>query len=101
VIIPEQADRDAVHTTIYKELCNGIVKTESRQIDVDTIQRLIAAGAECIILGCTKITMLITSGDADIALFDTTAIHAQAVADWAIVSFSATVNAPSNPLVIA
>jgi len=45
---------------------------------------LVAAGAECIILGCTEITMLVGPADTSVETFDTTAIHAETAADFAI-----------------
>lgn len=45
---------------------------------------LAASGAECIILGCTEITMLVGEGDTSVETFDTTAIHAETAADFAI-----------------
>jgi len=37
-----------------------------------------------LIMGCTEITMLIGRDDFDIPVFDTTAIHAAAAADFAL-----------------
>jgi len=45
---------------------------------------LVASGAECIILGCTEITMLVGPNDTSIETFNTTEIHAETAADFAI-----------------
>ncbi|WP_211261766.1 aspartate/glutamate racemase family protein, partial [Xanthomonas euvesicatoria] len=37
-------------------------------------------GAQAIILGCTEISLLVDSTDAQLPLFDTTALHAEAAA---------------------
>ena len=50
------------------------------------IDRLVHAGAEAIILGCTEIAMLIGAEDSPVPLFDTTALHARAAAEWATAS---------------
>ena len=42
------------------------------------IARLVDAGAEAIILGCTEIMLLVDATDSPVPLFDTTAIHAEA-----------------------
>lgn len=84
VIVPNDADRDTVHSIIYTELCNGVVKEESQKAYIEIIHRLKAAGAECVILGCTEIGLLISSADVRVPIFDTALIHAQAAADWAI-----------------
>ena len=39
---------------------------------------------EAIILGCTEISLLVDQQDAAVPLFDTTAIHARAAAEWAM-----------------
>ncbi|MET4802244.1 hypothetical protein [Bradyrhizobium sp. LB11.1] len=44
---------------------------------------LVARRAACIILGCTEITML-GAADTSVETFDTTAIHAETAADFAI-----------------
>ena len=45
---------------------------------------LTAQGAEAIILGCTEISLLVDQQDADVPLFDTTAIHARSAAEEAV-----------------
>lgn len=84
ILTPDEADRAEVHRVIYEELCRGEVKDASRDSYRRIIAGLRAAGAQGVILGCTEITMLIGSQDTDLPLFDTTAIHAAAIADWAM-----------------
>lgn len=84
VIVPSDEDRDTVHEVIYKELCNGIINDDSRSSYQEVIRRLKAAGAECLILGCTEIGLLIDEAHSDLPIFDTARIHAIAAADWAM-----------------
>lgn len=84
VLTPEEADRAEIHRVIFEELCRGSVKDSSRDSYKRIIAALRAAGAQGVILGCTEITMLIGPQDTDLPLFDTTAIHAAAIADWAM-----------------
>ncbi len=83
-IIPNQEDRQVVHTIIYEELVFGNLQDMSRQQYVDIIKRLAYAGAEGVILGCTEIPLLIQEKDVDIPVFNTTRIHAEAAMKWAI-----------------
>lgn len=76
VIVPEEAERAMVHQIIYDELCLGVLKESSKEKYLDIINRLVAEGAEGIILGCTEIGLLIKQQDTEIPLFDTTKIHA-------------------------
>ena len=55
VLVPEADDREAVHRIIYEELCRGVIREESRRRYQEVIARLVAAGAEGIILGCTPL----------------------------------------------
>jgi aspartate racemase len=84
VMIPTSAQMDQVHRIIYDELCAGIIKQSSRQIYADSIQRLVAAGAQGIILGCTEIGLLVKQQDSSVPLFDTTEIHARAAVRYAL-----------------
>lgn len=82
VLIPDQFGRDLVHQVIYDELCLGQIKVESRLAYQQIIADLVAQGAQGVILGCTEIGLLVQPDDAAVPLFDTTAIHARAAADW-------------------
>lgn len=84
VMIPEEAERTAIHRIIFEELCMGEVRPESRQTFFGIIGRLAAVGAEGAILGCTEFTLFGASSDAGIPLFDTTEIRARAAVEWAL-----------------
>lgn len=83
VIVPNQVDRDTVHTVIYDELCRGAVLAESRAQYKRIIQTLVDDGAQAIVLGCTEIAMLIGPQDSPVPVFDTTSIHARRAAEYA------------------
>lgn len=84
VLIPDEAQRQDVHRIIYEELCLGQVREESRQFYRRIIASLVAQGAQAVILGCTEIGLLVGAGDASVPLFDTTGLHAQQAAEWAL-----------------
>jgi aspartate racemase len=86
VIVPGEEDRRTVHRVIYDELVQGRVEANSRAAYRDIIARLIARGAEAIILGCTEIMLLVRPEDSAVPLFDTTAIHADAAVARALAS---------------
>ena len=85
VIVPGAADRAAVHRIIYDELVAGKVTDESRTAFRGVIARLVAQGAEAIILGCTEIMLLVRPEDSAVPLFDTTRLHAEAAIAAALV----------------
>ncbi len=84
VVVPEEEGMDEVHRVIFDELCQGHVKPESKQLYLDIIEDLKAQGAQGVILGCTEIVLLIKQEDLDMPVFDTTEIHAKALAKWAL-----------------
>jgi aspartate racemase len=84
VLVPDQADRATVHRIIYEELVAGIVTPASRAAYREVIARLVARGAEAVILGCTEIMLLVGPEDSTVPLFDTTAIHAEAAIEQAL-----------------
>lgn len=83
--VPNQAGRDMVHKVIYDELCQGIVRPDSKSAYLDEVGRMRRTDqVDSVIMGCTEITMLIRQGDFDIPVFDTTRIHAEAAVDFAL-----------------
>ncbi|WP_337080617.1 aspartate/glutamate racemase family protein [Acinetobacter pittii] len=84
VVIPNEADRKTVHRIIYEELCLGVINPDSQQKYIAILERLIAEGAQGIILGCTEICMLIGELKFSVPLFDTTAIHAKEAVSFSL-----------------
>jgi aspartate racemase len=83
VVIPGETEREVVDNIIFNELCLGEIKDSSRE-QIKTIMRnLIDDGAQGIILGCTELPSLIKQKDCSVPIFDTTAIHAKAAAEYA------------------
>ena len=90
VLVPSADDQAIVHRIIYDELCLGQMLTESRHAYQAIMERLVSAGAEGIILGCTEISLLVKAEDSRVPLFDTTELHAQAAVEYAIHNVAAT-----------
>ena len=84
VIVPDATDRAVVHRVIYEELVAGRVIAESREAYRAIIARLVAAGAEAVILGCTEIMLLVGPQDCAVPVFDTTALHAEAAIEFSL-----------------
>ncbi|CAI0698205.1 putative racemase [Serratia rubidaea] len=82
VVTPVAADRDSVHRIIYEELCLGHIHVASREEYRRIISDLEQQGAQGIIFGCTEIGLLVGPQDASVPVFDTTAIHARAAAEY-------------------
>jgi aspartate racemase len=77
VLVPDEPGRTLVHDVIYDELCQGIVRAESKAAYRRIVADLRAQGADSLILGCTEVGMLIAQADVDLPVFDTTLIHGE------------------------
>ena len=83
VMVPEkQETRDYIQHTVKEELGIGYINPETKKNYITIVNELVESGAECIILGCTEIPMLISQDDFKIPVFDTTKIHSQAIVDY-------------------
>lgn len=94
ILVPEAEDRRIVHGIIYRELVAGHVLPASREAYREIIARLVARGAEAVILGCTEIMLLVSDTDSAVPLFDTTRLHALAAVDRALAT---AVDKPLSP----
>lgn len=77
-IIPDNDERTYVDDTIMNEMVAGKFLDKTRAGYIALIEKLVARGAEGIVLGCTEIPLLIDSRHTDIKLFSTTDIHCHA-----------------------
>ncbi|MGZ4590010.1 MAG: aspartate/glutamate racemase family protein, partial [Actinomycetes bacterium] len=75
VLVPSEQDQAVVHRIIYDELCLGVVREESRDAYRQVILRLVEAGAEGVIYGCTEIELLVGPQDSPVPVFPTTQLH--------------------------
>jgi aspartate racemase len=81
VLVPERADRDVVHRVIYDELVRDVVSDTAREAYLGVIDRLVARGADAVLLACTEIGLLLRDGDAAVPLLDTSVLHCAALTD--------------------
>jgi aspartate racemase len=84
VIVPDLENRNFIHDSIFNELLKGIFKDDTKSKILEIINKLNDKGANGIILGCTEIPLIIKKEDSSLPLFDTTLIHAEAAADFAV-----------------
>ena len=84
VMVPDADERNFINDTIYQELCLGTISPVSKRHFLDIVDTLAEQGAQAVILGCTEIGLLFTQADTSVPLFDTTLIHAQKAAEYAL-----------------
>ncbi len=83
-MVPEAGDRERLHAIIYDELCQGVIRSESRDEVVAIIARGQAAGADGIIFGCTEIGLLLDPAAMPMPTVDSAVAHVQAAVDFAL-----------------
>ncbi len=83
-IVPDADDRAVTHRIIYEELCKNQVREPSQRHYIEIASRLVATGADSLILGCTEVGMLLNQDNVSVPVFDTAKIHCAAVLDWAL-----------------
>ncbi len=83
-IVPDETDRNFVHEKIFLELGKEIFIPETKAGYLTVINKLIAKGAEGIILGCTEIPLIIKQSDCSVPVFDTGLIHSIAAVEFAL-----------------
>jgi len=84
IVVPQADDRAEVHRIIFDELSRGQFLESSRAALGAVMARLVARGAEGIILGCTELPMIVQPEDASVPTFDTTTLHALAAVNMAL-----------------
>jgi aspartate racemase len=84
VVIPEEQDRQIIHTILYDELCLGEIKQVSKEAFRRIIADLEVNGAQGVVLGCTEIPLIVKQEDYSILLYDTTTLHAVAAVEFAL-----------------
>lgn len=83
-LVPDASDRAETHRIIYEELCHNVVTEQSRTAYRGIAARLVELGADCLILGCTEVGMLLNQDVVSVPVFDTTLIHCEAALAMAL-----------------
>ncbi|UKZ51159.1 hypothetical protein TrVGV298_004915 [Trichoderma virens] len=85
IIIPVNEEQTYIDDVIFNELAKSQFTEKSRQGFLSIVDKLVARGAQGVILGCTEIPLLIEQKDRpDIPLFNTLELHARATAEKAL-----------------
>jgi aspartate racemase len=85
IIVPEIDEQIELDRIIFDELCRGRFLPAAKQRYLAVIDRLVAAGAAGVVLGCTEIPLLIAQQDRPaVRMFDTVALHTEAAVEFAL-----------------
>ena len=75
--IPDEPMRERLNAAIFDELCQGIFSEETTGLFLRAIDDLKSKGAECVILGCTEIPLIVTAANSPLPVLDSTRLLAQ------------------------
>lgn len=76
-LIPDEATMKSLNAAIFDELCLGIFNAGTTDLFVGAIEDLKSRGAECVILGCTEIPLIVTPENSPLPTFDSTRLLAK------------------------
>lgn len=76
-LIPDDDTRSVVNAAIFAELCRGQFRPETTRRFIDAITQLRDRGADCVVLGCTEIPLIINDGNSPLPVLDSTRLLAR------------------------
>jgi len=76
-LIPDEGTRERLNAAIFDELCQGIFLAQTTALFLQAIDDLKSKGAECVILGCTEIPLIVTSENSSLPILDSTRLLAR------------------------
>jgi len=83
-LVPDAGERERLHAIIYDELCQGVIRPQSKAEVLEMIARGQAAGADGVIFGCTEIGLLLDPAELELPAVDTAIVHCEAAVDFAL-----------------
>lgn len=85
-IIPSSQTQAFINATIFSELCQGVFKKSTIERYKSAIDELKGQGAECVVLGCTEIPLIISGKNSSLPTIDSTRLLAKYAVDLALVN---------------
>ncbi len=82
--IPQSEDMAFIDHLIFEELCNGIIREESRVECLRIISQFAEDGCDAVVLGCTEIPLLVTPEISPLPTLNSTRLLAVAAIDAAL-----------------
>jgi aspartate racemase len=76
LLVPDRPTREGLNAAIFDELTQGIFTAETTALFVRAITDLEAEGAECVILGCTEIPLIVSDANSPLPTLDSTRLLA-------------------------
>lgn len=76
-LTPGEATRTRLNEAIFEELCQGIFRPDTTRAFIGAIEALRTDGADCAILGCTEIPLIVSDANSPLPTLDSTRLLAR------------------------
>ncbi len=76
-LVPDEPTRNFINKSIFDELCMSVFNPKTVDGFISAIDRLKNQGADCVILGCTEIPLIITEKNSPLPVLDSTRLLAK------------------------
>jgi aspartate racemase len=76
-LIPDEDVCERLNAAIFDELCRGVFEQPTTDLFLRAIDDLKERGAECVILGCTEIPLIVTEESSALPVLDSTRLLAR------------------------
>jgi aspartate racemase len=83
-VIPQAEQRGRINALIFDELINGVLKSSTREYFRGVVAGLERAGCDGVVMGCTKIPLILRPEDVETPLLDSTRLLAKAALEEAL-----------------
>ncbi|MGI9516894.1 MAG: aspartate/glutamate racemase family protein [Pirellulaceae bacterium] len=83
-LIPDEHTREQLNEAIFEKLCQGIFDKPTTNLFISAIDDLKSRGAECVILGCTEIPLIVAPEKSSLPVLDSTRLLARYAVDLAL-----------------
>ncbi|MEM8848347.1 MAG: amino acid racemase [Bacteroidota bacterium] len=84
VITPNESTKQKINDSIFDELCQGVFNTKTTELFIESINELKKKGAECVILGCTEIPLIVNSSNSPLPILDSTRLLSKYAVELAV-----------------
>jgi len=83
-LAPSDETRVAINGAIFNELCHGVVTEATTARFIAAVEELAEMGAECVVLGCTEIPLVLNPENSPLPPLDSTRLLANRAIDACI-----------------
>lgn len=83
-LIPDDLTKEGLNRAIFGELCRGVFREETVAEFIAAAEALRVRGADCVILGCTEIPLIMNESNSPIPPVDSTRLLARRAVDLCV-----------------